>query len=142
MALLLLAGCGSRSAKVTIKFDQYGGDNAFAATVYAQEVATGRTTPFPYGPHTPSITIELEPPGRYVFYARLVEAADEYHYGYTHESPTAYGHGARGGTQDPATSSLIGLEIRPGQTFRVYINDYWAILPEPGKPVTVPWRPK
>lgn len=138
----LLGGCGPRPANVTVKFDLYGGDNAFAATVYAQEVATGRTIQFPYGPHTPYIVAELKTPGRYVFYARLVEAPDEYHYGYTHDAPTAYGHGARGGTQDPARSSLVAVDVQPGRTAKVYINDYWAVLPESGKPVTVSWRPQ
>ena len=55
---LLLAGCGHlgpgpNPAKVTLKFVIYDNDNSFAATVYAQEVQTGLTTAFAYGPHTP-----------------------------------------------------------------------------------------
>ena len=74
---LLLAGCdrlgfGPKTAKVKIKFDIYGGDNTFAATIYAQEVRTGRTYSFPYTPHTPYITVDMKTPGKYVFYARLV----------------------------------------------------------------------
>lgn len=141
-ALLLGLGlaCAPKAARVSVKFDIYGGDNAFSATVYAQEVATGKTHSFVYHPHTPYITAELAEPGKYVFYARLVEAPDDYHYGYTNTQPVAYGHGTRGGTQDPAKASLIAVPVQPGGSYRVYINDYRAILPEPGKPVTVPWR--
>jgi len=145
LTLTLLAGCdqlgfGAKTAKVQIKFDIYGGDNAFAATIYAQEVTTGQTTTFPYGPHTPFITADLKTPGTYVFYARLVEAPDDYHYGYTGTAPASYGHGARGGTQDPATSSLVAVAVKAGGTYKVYVNDHWAVLPVPGEPVKVPWR--
>jgi hypothetical protein len=125
---------------VTIKFDIYGGDNAFAATLYAQEVATGQTQSFPYGPHTPYLEVDLKTPGRYVFYARLVEAPDDYHYGYTSEQPVAYGHMTRGGTQDPTTASLVAVAVQPGGKYKAYVNDYRALLPVPGQPVTVPWR--
>lgn len=143
--MLLVSGCGHLgfgppAGKVTVKFDIYGGDNAFAATVYAQETSTGQTFMFPYAPHTPYLAIALKTPGRYVFYARLVEAPDDYHYGYTSTQPVAYGHMTRGGTQDPATASLVAVDVAPGSHSKVYINDYRAILPVPGKPVTVPWR--
>lgn len=133
-------GLGARPAKVRVKFDIYGGDNAFSATVYAHEVRTGLTTTFPYDPHTPYITAELKTPGTYVFYARLVEAPDDYHYGYTSDQPVAYGHMTRGGTQDPATGSLLAVDVKPGGNYRVYINDYRAVLPVSGQPVTVSWR--
>lgn len=141
-ALLVVAGCGlgPKAAKVRIKFDIFGGDNTFAATIYAQEVNTGQTFSFPYGPHTPYIAVDMKTPGRYVFYARLLEAADEYHYGYTSTRPVAYGHMTNGGTQDPAAASLIAVDIKPGGSYKVYVNDHWAVLPVPGKPVTVPWR--
>lgn len=133
-------GFGPKVARVTVKFDIVGGDNAFAATVYAQEVQTGQTLLAPYGPHTPYITMDLKAEGTYVFYARLVEAPDDYHYGYTSDQPVAYGHMTRGGTQDPATASLLALDVKPGGTYKAYINDYRATLPVSGKPVTVPWR--
>ncbi len=137
----LLIGCGTaKTAKVTVKFDITGGDNAFGATVYAQEVTTGRTLLFPYGPHMPYLAVDVPAPGRYVFYARLVEAPEDYHYGYTNEAPVAYGHGTRGGTQDPGKASLIAVEAKPGGRCKVYINDYRAILPAAGQPVAVPWR--
>ena len=46
----------------------------------------------------------------------------------------------RGGTGDPATESLVALDVKLGEKYKVYINDYRARLPEAGKPVTVPWR--
>jgi hypothetical protein len=139
--VLLLVGCGGpKPAKVVVKFDIVGGDNAFAATIYAQEVRTGQTQLFPYGPHTPYLEVDLENPGKYVFYARLVEAPDDYHYGYTSDQPVAYGHMTRGGTQDPATASLLAVTVQSGGKYKAYVNDYRAILPVPGKPVTVPWR--
>ena len=141
---VLLVGCGNlgfgpKTAKVTIKFVIYGNDNAFAATIYAQEVNTGQTTKFAYGPHTPSITVDLKLPGTYVFYARLVEAADDYHYGFTGYQAGAYGHMTRGGTRD-ASTNLIALDVKPGGEYKVFISDSWAVLPEPGKPVTVAWH--
>jgi hypothetical protein len=138
---VLLAGCtwsSPRPPKVTIKFVIYDNDNSFAATVYAQEVGTGATTSFAYGPHTPSLTVDLKP-GTYVFYARLVEAPNDYHYGFTGYRAAAYGHMARGGTRD-ASTNLIALDLKPGGSYRAYISDHWATLPEPGKPVTVPWH--
>ena len=141
---LLRAGCGHlgpgpNPAKVTLKFVIYDNDNSFAATVYAQEVQTGLTTAFAYGPHTPSLTVDLKVPGTYVFYARLVEAPDDYHYGFTGYQAGAYGHMTRGGTRDAATN-LIALDIRPGAKYKVFISDSWALLPQPGKPVQVPWH--
>jgi len=138
---LLLIGCAeSKTARVTAKFDIVAGDNAFGATVYAQEVTTGRTLLFPYGPHTPFLAADLPAPATYVFYARLVEAPEDYHYGFTSAAPVAYGHGTRGGTQDPAKASLIAVELKPGGHYKVYINDYRAVLPAQGLPVSVPWR--
>lgn len=141
---LLFVGCeklgfGPKTAKVTIKFVIYDNDNAFQAVIYAQEVNTGQTTKFVYGPHLPYITADLKIPGTYVFYARLVEAPDDYHYGFTGYQTDAYGHMTRGGTRD-ASTNLIALDVKPGGNYKVYISDHWAQLPEPGKPVTVPWH--
>jgi hypothetical protein len=138
--LALAAACGPKPGRVTVKFDIYGGDNTFAATLYVQEVTTGKTLQFPYTPHTPYITVDLKEPGKYVFYARLVEAPDDYHYGYTSLQPVAYGHMTKGGTQDPAQASLVAVDVQPGGRYRAYVNDYRAILPVPGQPVGVPWR--
>ena len=140
-ALALALACGSRqAAKVNIKFAIYDNDNSFAATIYAQEVSTGATTTFSYGPHTPSMTVEVKQPGTYLFYARLVEAPDDYHYGFTGFQGAAYGHMTRGGTRDPAKTNLIALDLMPGKEYKVYISDNWAELPARGKPVTVPWH--
>jgi hypothetical protein len=138
-ALALLLGCAPKPARVNIKFAIYDNDNSFAATIYAQEVSTGATTTFSYGPHTPSMTVDVKQPGTYVFYARLVEAPDDYHYGFTGYQAAAYGHMTRGGTRDAATN-LIALDLKPGGQYKVYISDHWAQLPASGKPVTVPWH--
>ncbi len=141
-AATLALGCGllgPRPGQVTIKFVLYDNDNTFAATIYAQEVSTGQTTTFAYGPHTPSLTVPLKQPGTYVFYARLVEAPDDYHYGFTGHQPGAYGHMTRGGTRDP-NQNLIAVDVKPGGTYKVFISDSWAVLPAPGQPVTVAWR--
>ena len=45
----------------------------------------------------------------------------------------------RGGTRGAATN-LIALDIRPGAKYKVFISDSWALLPQPGKPVQVPWH--
>jgi len=138
----LAPGCGRSATKaptVNIKFVVYDNDNTFAATVYAQEVDTGETTSFAYGPHTPYITVDKLKPGTYVFYARLVEAPDDYHYGFTSYQAAAYGHMTRGGTRDPNVN-LIALDLKNGGTYKVFISDHWASLPTPGKPVTVPWH--
>lgn len=139
LVLPLLLCCGPKPAKVQVKFVIYDNDNTFAATVYAQEVNTGQTTKFSYGPHTPYLPVEIKVPGTYVFYATLVEAPDDYHYGFTGYQAAAYGHMTRGGTQDPATN-LIALDLKPGGQYKVYISDHWAKLPVPGKPVTVGWH--
>ena len=142
LPLLLLGcglGCGPKPPMVTIKFVIFDNDNTFAATVYAQEVSTGQTTTFAYGPHTPSMTVDLKAPGTYVFYARLVEAPDDYHYGFTGFQAGAYGHMTRGGTRKD-TTNLIAVDARPGTTSKVFISDSWAVLPTPGKPVTVAWH--
>jgi hypothetical protein len=139
LLLPLLLCCGPKPASVRIKFVIYDNDNTFAATVYAQEVATGQTTKFAYGPHTPYLPVQMKVPGTYVFYATLVEAPDDYHYGFTGYQAAAYGHMTRGGTQDPA-ASLIALDLKPGGQYKVFISDHWAKLPEPGKPVTVGWH--
>jgi hypothetical protein len=74
-----------------------------------------------------------------VFYARLVEAPDDYHYGFTGFQAGAYGHMTRGGTRE-ATTNLIAVDAKPGTTCKVFISDNWAVLPKPGQPVTVAWH--
>jgi hypothetical protein len=143
LAAPLLLACGwlgPRPPRVTVKFVIYDNDNSFAATVYAQEVSTGATTAFAYGPHTPSMTVSLKAPGTYVFYARLVEAPDDYHYGFTGFQAGTYGHMTRGGTRDAAATNLIAVDAKAGGSYKVFISDNWAVLPQPGQPVTVPWH--
>lgn len=133
-------GCawlGPKKPKVNVKFVIHDNDNSFAASVYAQEVNTGATTSFAYGPHTPYIIIDTLKPGTYVFYARLVEAPDDYHYGFTGYQAAAYGHMTRGGTR-PEAVNLIALDLQNGGSYKVYISDPWASMPPAGKPVTLP----
>jgi hypothetical protein len=139
---VLVPGCAwfrPKGPTVKVKFVIVDNDNTFAAAVYAQEVSTGATTSFAYGPHTPYLTIDSLKPGTYVFYARLVEAPDDYHYGFTGYQPAAYGHMTRGGTRSTPVD-LIALDLRNGGSYKVYISDHWARLPEPNKPVTVAWH--
>ena len=124
-------------ALVTVTFDMGGGKAGFAATVYAQEVTSGATFKGFYsaGSHglvvLPSepISITVDAPGSYVFYATLINAPDDYHYGAT---------GCPPGT-DCGSAALQALEVQPGGEYRVTIADRSAILPTPNAPVNVPW---
>src|SRR5512141_2622972 len=93
-----LAGCLPKAtptpqpATVAITFDLGGGGSGFAATLFAQEVTTGKTVKafYPAGSHggivmptSPPIIVTLEAPGTYVFYGNLIEAPEDYRYGAT-----------------------------------------------------------
>jgi hypothetical protein len=141
---LALAGCAGlrptpAPATITVVFDLGGGGSGFAANLYAQEVDSGKTfrSLYPAGGHggvtratSPPITFNIDAPGTYVFYARLVEAPDDYHYGAT---GCAYAErcGDRG---------LLALDVEPGGVYPVYIADRSAPIPTPDAPVTVPWH--
>jgi hypothetical protein len=148
IALILalgLSGCASRAiptpqpATVMVTFDLGGGGSGFAATLYAQEVNSGKTFKghYPAGSHggvtrptSPPISIQVEAPGTYVFYARLIEAPDDYHYGAT----------ACRAAEDCPSSELVAIDVIPGGVYQVTIADRKALLPTPDQPVTVPWR--
>lgn len=115
------------------------GGAGFAATIYAQEVTSGKTFFAPYSagshglvvlPTSAPVGVQVNAPGTYVVYARLVNEPDSYHYGATGCGPA----------QDCENTSLLALEVEPGQTYPLTIADRSAILPERDKPVTVPWR--
>ena len=141
--LLLLAACAAPTpaqATILVTFDMGSGGAGFAATIYVQEVATGKTFTAPYSagshglvvlPTSAPVGISVDAPGTYVVYARLVNEPDSYHYGAT----------ACGPAQDCADSSLLGFSVQPGETVPVVIADRAALLPVRGEPVTVPWRP-
>jgi len=104
-----------KQALVIVTFDMGGGKAGFAATVYAQEVSSGETFKGFYsaGSHglvvLPSepISITVQAPGTYVFYATLINNPDDYHYGAT---------GCQAGTDCPS-SDLQALDV-PGHDCR------------------------
>lgn len=142
---LCLAGCGAKNtaavdtATVFVNFDLGGGGSGFAAILYAQEVTSGETFRGHYSsgshglvtlPTSSPVAITVTAPGTYVFYAALVEAPDDYHYGATGCKPAT----------DCTSSNLIALDVMPGGTYAIAISDRHARLPTPGAPVTVPWK--
>ena len=142
---LLLAGCGllataaPQTATVMVTFDLGGGGSGFAATIYAQEVSSGKTFKefYPAGSHggvvlptSPPISVTVDAPGTYVFYARLINLPDEYHFGAT---------GCPAGT-DCASSVLKALDVQPGGIYKVVIADRKALLPKVDQPVDVSWE--
>ena len=142
---LLLAGCVPRAgnepqtATVMVTLDMGSGGAGFAATVYAQEVNTGKTFFAPYAagshglvvlPTSAPVGIVVEAPGTYVVYARLVNEPDSYHYGATGFRPAT----------ECADSSLLAVAVEPGQVVDVTLADRAARLPERDQPVSVPWR--
>jgi len=136
-----LSGCAAapRQATILVNFDLGAGSSGFAASLYAQEVTTGKTFKGFYAagshglvvlPTSAPVAIQVDAPGTYVFYATLIEAPDDYHFGDTGCPPAA----------DCPLSSLVALDVVPGNTYRVSISDRTPLLPTPGAPVTVPWR--
>jgi hypothetical protein len=122
-----------------VSFDMGGGGAGFAATLYAQEVGSGKTFKgfYPAGSHggvvrptSPPVSVIVDAPGTYVFYARLIEAPDDYHFGAT---------GCQAGT-DCDSAVLKALDVQPGETYAVVIADRKALLPQVDQPVTVPWE--
>ncbi len=137
----ILAACtpGPRQATVLVNFDLGAGGSGFAATLYAQEVSSGKTFKSFYAtgshglvvlPTSAPVAILVDAPGTYVFYATLVEAPDDYHYGDTGCPPAS----------DCPSSALVALDVVPGNTYKVTISDRTPLLPTPGAPVEVPWR--
>lgn len=125
-------------AEVLIGLDMGGGGAGFAATIYAQEVNTGRTfkTFLPAGMHgqavlptSPPVWMSVQAPGTYVFYARLINAPDDYFYGYTR---------CRIAEECP-NHALLAVDVDPNRQYQVTISDKGVILPEMDQPVTVPW---
>lgn len=127
-----------KQAQVIVTFDMGGGKAGFAATIYAQEVTSGKTFKGFYsaGSHglvvLPSepISITVDAPGTYVFYATLINNPDDYHYGAT---------GCQAG-KDCSSSELQALDVKPGEGYQITIADRSALLPTPGAPVEVPWK--
>jgi hypothetical protein len=144
LSLAALAACSQKAtptpgqATITATFDMGGGGAGFAATIYAQEVSTGKTFHafYPAGSHggvvlptSPPIVFKVEAPGTYVFYAVLVNE-DSYHFGAT---------GCQVAT-NCSSSDLVVQDVEPGGDYQVYIGDRSALIPPTGEPVKVPWR--
>ena len=138
---LTLAACvpKPRTATVLVNFDLGAGGSGFSATLYAQEVSSGKTFKGYYAagshglvvlPTSAPVAIQVDAPGTYVFYATLIEAPDDYHYGDTGCLPAS----------DCPLSSLVAIDVVPGNIYRVTISDRTPLLPTPGAPVRVPWR--
>ena len=145
LSILLLSSCLAKPtptpqpATVFVRLDLGGGGSGFAATLYAQEVTTGKTVHLfqsagSHGlvvlPTSEPINFQLDAPGVYIFYATLINNPDDYHFGAT---------GCAAG-QDCASAELAALEVEPGAVYNVTIADRHALLPTPGTPVTVPWN--
>lgn len=136
---MFVSGCAPKTATVYAVLDLGGGGSGFAATLYAQEVTTGRTVHVfqsagSHGlvvlPTSAPIAMTVEAPGTYVFYAKLINDPDSYHFGAT---------GCPAG-KDCTSSDLLAIEVLPGKVYNVVIADRKALLPDQGQPVTVPWK--
>ena len=128
-------------ANIVVALNMGSGGAGFSANIYAQEVYTGQTfTTFmsagmhtaPLLPTSAPVSLAIQAPGTYIFYARLSNAPTEYHYGSTEcRNPT-----------ECVGSPLIAVDVLPGETYNIYIADRKALLPDNDKrglPVTVPW---
>jgi len=142
--VLTLTGCATSPvtptgmATITAALDMGAGGAGFAATIYAQEVHTGKTfhTFMSAGSHgqvvlptSPPVTFTVEAPGTYIFYAVLINE-DSYHFGAT---------GCKALTKC-ASDELVALDVVPGGSYDVYIGDQSALIPPTGVPVAVPWH--
>ena len=139
------AGCGllptaaPQMATIVANLDLGTGGSGFAATIYAQDVTSGKTFEGTYSagahgavilPTSAPVSIQVEAPGTYVVYAVNVEAPDDYHWGAT---------GCKAAT-DCASKDLVAIDVKPGESYPVTITERSALLPTPESPVTVPWR--
>ncbi len=119
----------SAPATAYITLDTGAGDSAFQSVIYVQNVATGETASYPFPPHAPPLLVYIPESGVYVFYARLIEAMDDYYFGSTGRLP-----------QGPSPrKGLLAVKVDTGKEYRILINDRSVELPEKGKPVSVSW---
>jgi hypothetical protein len=145
---LLLTAClpapTPEPAQVTVIFDLGGGGSGFSASLYAQEVSSGLTFSKPYSssshgmvvlPTSAPLVFNLPAPGVYIFYANLVNAPEDYHYGYT---------GCPAEVDDCQDELLKALEVQPGGVYEVYIGNRYgerhAPVATPHAPVNVPYE--
>jgi hypothetical protein len=148
LLLLLPVACSRatptpQDAKVTVQFDLAGGGSGFSLVIYAQNVDTGESISQTYSssshgqvvlPTSEPLVFTLQAPGTYIFYANMLNAPDEYHFGATGCGP------------GPDCDSTVykALDISPGGEYKVYFSDRagerHAPVPTPHAPVTVPWE--
>lgn len=123
-------------ATLIIGLDMGSGGAGFSATLYAQEVLRGENfhTFLSAGMHGAStlptsapVILFVRAPATYVFFARLTNAPDEYHYGATR-------------CDADGNCVLQALQVEPGHSYHVTINDSAALLPELNQPVSLPWQ--
>jgi len=144
ISMLSVAACQPATptpqwANVQVTFDMGGGGSGFAASLFAQEVTSGKTFKgfYPAGSHglvvmptSAPILVTVEAPGTYVFFATLIEAPDDYQFG-----ATECGAGA-----ECTSTGLLAIDVEAGRTYAVTIADRSALIPTPGAPVAVPWH--
>ena len=146
--LLLAAACAQTptpqaTATVTVTFELALGGSGFSLTIYAQEVTTGKTFSQLYSsgahggvilPTSAPLVFTLDAPGTYVFYSNMINAPEDYHFGYTGCGPAP----------DCSETTLKALDVVPGGTYQVYFSDRsgerHAPVPTPHAPVGVSWR--
>ena len=133
----------SSSASITVIFDLAGGGSGFSLTIYAQEVNTGLTYSLLYSssahgqvvlPTSPPVVFNVEAPGTYVFYANMLNAPEDYHFGFTGCGPGP----------DCALTNLKAIDVLPHEIYQVYFSDRsgerHAPVPTPHAPLIVEWE--
>lgn len=126
-------------ATIVVYFDMGSGSSGFDSMIYGQEVFSGKTFHafMSVGDHhaeavfrVEPVTLLVEAPGTYVFYARLTYVPEIYHWGATGCPPL---------TECPS-AALKAIDVLPDLTYEVTISDRSAVLPVSDEPVTVPWE--
>lgn len=130
-------------ASVTVQFDLAGGGSGFSLVIYAQDVDSGESVSQTYSssshgqvvlPTSAPLVFSLPAPATYIFYANMLNAPDEYHFGATGCPPGP----------DCAATVYQALDVNPGGEYTVYFSDRsgerHAPVPTPHAPVTVPWK--
>jgi hypothetical protein len=145
---LVLSACARaiptpQPASVTVQFDLAGGGSGFSLVIYAQDVDSGESISQTYSssshgqvvlPTSAPLVFSLPAPATYIFYANMLNAPDEYHFGATGCPPGP----------DCASTVYQALDVSPGDEYTVYFSDRsgerHAPVPTPHAPVTVPWN--
>ncbi len=148
LGVILSSGCVAKpttdlpTATVIVTFDLAGGGSGFSLTVYAQEVNSGKSISQLYSsgahggvilPTSAPLVFNLDAPGTYIFYANMINAPEDYHFGFTGCAPAP----------DCPNETLKAIDVYPGGKYEVYFSDRsgerHAPVPTPHAPVTLPW---